>query len=687
MTSLLDIEKLKKLLAGTGEGLLDVLGGTVETPLTIGTALSGALASGAEAGGAALDWSDRPKWMGGEGVEGVPFWNKEQGAQQFDEALDRWVYKPKTQSGQVSSAAVGDALGLIDWPFAEFGRGVEGITGSETAGDVGYWGTAVGGPGLLRLPGLARRGIMASLAPEAKLYRKNWYGSNLGKASHYLRMPADMIANKLKGFFHPQTGFDASRGFSRMDQLRKFETEMDRLKKLPSTDANRKALAFNERQYLGEVSKEYAMRKQYGVPITQELGQAAKGIFPNEVQLTARQLLDDPQALTKVTGVNISDEVSSHIAPFIVSEYDAVARGIPLNLAHKVESQASTGSMMGRSLKAKIDKNVLEHSNLIDSSWPTLTTQTGTKLNKKGSPYRATVSKQPLESMEQAWEAALTKRSQGVRNKQGDLYYQPNHKFTAQDFVNEIDQINAAKKTRYQRELDLRADGKRLNKKGEVKKLQYNEDGSIRTTLKPPVFLNRPKIGDGFRHLKDGDGFISWGYAGLTPDPLLGTVSVRTVLNPETGQMFKISMDQLALGMNPTVGKVTRPGMKNQFISLTTQHDAFRNAVRTKFGLGDEQMQSLLKETTGKVGTAATAKRDVASLLGEGLVSGKPYESLPFQGVRDVVASHKGPSSAEIRSRLGPAYGYPGAMHLARTEAYTDRKRKRPPQLGLLGPS
>ena len=151
--------------------------------------------------------------------------------------------------------------------------------------------------------------------------------------------------------------------------------------------------------------------------------------------------------------------------------------------------------------------------------------------------------------------------------------------------------------------------------------------------------------------------------------------------------MFKISMDQLALGMNPTVGKVTRPGMKNQFISLTTQHDAFRNAVRTKFGLGDEQMQSLLKETTGKVGTAATAKRDVASLLGEGLVSGKPYESLPFQGVRDVVASHKGPSSAEIRSRLGPAYGYPGAMHLARTEAYTDRKRKRPPQLGLLGPS
>ena len=139
MTSLLDIEKLKKLLAGTGEGLLDVLGGTVETPLTIGTALSEALASGAEAGGAALDWSDRPKWMGGEGGEGVPFCNKQQGAQQFDEALDRWVYIPKTQSGQVSSAAVGDALGLIDWPFAEFGRGVEGMTGSPGAGAAAYW--------------------------------------------------------------------------------------------------------------------------------------------------------------------------------------------------------------------------------------------------------------------------------------------------------------------------------------------------------------------------------------------------------------------------------------------------------------------------------------------------------------------------------------------------------------------
>jgi hypothetical protein len=676
-------DKKKKLLGG----LLDVLGGTLETPLTIGTALSGALTSGLEAGGAALDWSDRPEWLlGGEGSEGMPFWNKEQGAEQFNEALDRWVYKPKTKSGQASSAAVGDALGLIDWPFAEFGRGIEGLSGSKTAGDIGYWGTAVGGPGLLRLPGLVRRGIVASLAPEAKLYRKNWYGSKLGQASHYARMPADMIINKLKGFFHPQTGFDASRGFSRMDQLRKFESEIDRLKKLPSTKENRVALAFNERQYLGEISKEYAMRRQYGVPIPPELQQAAKGIFPNEVQLTAHQLLADPQALTKITGVNISDDMAAHITPYIVSEYDAVARGIPLNLAHKVESQASTGSMMGRSLKAKINQNVLKHGDLIDSGWPTLASKTQTKLNKKGDPYRATVSKQPLESMEQAWDAALAKRSQGLRNKQGDLYYQPNHKFTAQDFVNEIDQINTAKKVRYQRDIDLRAKGLRLNSKGKEVKLQYNEDGSIRTTLKPPVFLHRPGIGNKFNHLKDGGGFVSWGYSGLTPDPLLGTVAVRTILNPETGQMFKVSMDQLALGMNPTVGKVTRPGMKNQFISLTTQHDAFRNPIRTKYGLGDEQMQALLKETTGKLGTAATAKREVASLLDEGLATGTPNPPLALQGVRDVVASHKGPSPAEIRSRLGPAYGYPAGMYLARTEAHTDRKRKRPPQQGLLGP-
>ena len=79
------------------KGLLDVAGGTHETLGFLPSALGSVLMAAPEAGAAALDWSDRPEWLGGEGSEGMPFWSKEQGAEQFDKAMGRYMTQPKNR--------------------------------------------------------------------------------------------------------------------------------------------------------------------------------------------------------------------------------------------------------------------------------------------------------------------------------------------------------------------------------------------------------------------------------------------------------------------------------------------------------------------------------------------------------------------------------------------------------------
>ena len=646
--------------------VLDIAGGTAEVPLALASTLGGALLALPEAGAAGLDWSDRPKWTGGEGSEGLPLWNREEGAEQFGEAMQRYAYQPKTVSGQVSSGLVGDALALVDKPFSMFGEGIADITGSEGMGEAAYWLTSLGTGAVKPAAGLMRKGLVANISPEARIIRQGWYNKNpLGQAQHYLRMPVEMLWNRAKTSLTPQAIHDATRGWSSATagRMRKLEKK---IKGHPSgTDAQRKAKLALKREYAGEISKEISMRRQYGLEIPSELEIAGRGIFPKEIQLSATEILNNPQVLSDLTGMQITDAAAKHITPHIVKEFNAIERGIPVNLAHKVESNISTGQMMSLKLKVWKKNNLLENDHLISNDWPIKTVKSGevTKARKKGSQYRATISDQPLDSMEAAWDSLMTKRTNGK--------LPANYRFKSQDFLDEIDELNMAKRNKYQADLDLYNSGKRINSKGNVVPLARSKtDGSIVSKMPdPPEYLNRPAgIGDGFTQLADGDGMVSFGYSGLTADPLLGHVRVRTVLNPETGRMLQVGMDQLALGAGKKfLNKLTEPGMKNQFISITPSQMSFSDDVLIRHNLKDKGF-----------GTKEVWE------LGEGLATGKATKGLGYGDLKSAAALHKGAtfgeSARQAAKTFGPniiKQGSRGQLALAQQLAIEENKKRR----------
>ncbi len=662
MANILDLEEeeLKKALARDNlsqlvsgvigfpktwkEALGETLGGTAETARFLPQALGSVLMAAPEAGAAALDWSDRPEWLGGEGSEGMPFWNREQGADQFNKAMSRYAApQPKTEPGKASTKALGDAVGLIDWPFAEFGRGVEGMTGSPGLGEGAYWLSSLA-TGLAKpITTAIKKGIIAPISTEAKLIRQGWYNKNpLGRAQHYVRMPAEMLTNKAVTTIGPQAAYDAARGFSSAttSAMRSIQRKIDN--PVPGADIPKL-----KRSYVNEVAKELSMRRQYGLEIPPDLALAGKGIFPNEIMVTGRQLLDNPQTLSELTGMQITDEVAGHITPHIVREFNAIERGLPLNLAHKVESLDSTGKMMTISLRGKHNQPVLKNDHLINPNWPARKTKIGTRKDKAGTPFRAKISNQPMYAMQEAWDSLMTKRSKGQF---------PNRRFTAEDFLSEIDELNLAIKSKYQNVLDQRAkglgpDGNKLRKNAAVPE--------------PPVFWNRPPgMGDKFRQLTDKDGLISWGYEGLTGDQLLGHVRLRTVLDPATGRMFQIGMDQLALGAGKGwLNKITEPGMKNQFISITPNYSSFKGELLTKHGVD--------RITHGDSALGTRGKADIG---------------MGYEDIKKAAALHKGPTQAQILKDAARVSGPQVSIQTAKGLEAVDRKRKQPPRLGLLGP-
>ena len=675
MANILDLEEeelkkalardnLSQLISGVKEDVLGVLGGTAETARFLPQALGSVIMAAPEAGAAALDWSDRPEWLApsmtpwtkkGKGVEGMPFWNREQGADQFNKAMSRYAApQPKTEPGKASTKVLGDAVGLIDWPFAEFGRGVEGMTGSPGLGEGAYWLSSIL-PGILRpITAAIKKGIIAPISTEAKLLRQGWYSGNpLGRAQHYVRMPAEMVARKTLSTVGPQAAYDAARGFSSAttSAMRSIQRKIDN--PVPGADIPKL-----KRGYVNEVAKELSMRRQYGLEIPPDLALAGKGIFPNEIMVTGRQLLDNPQTLSELTGMQITDEVAGHITPHIVREFNAIERGLPLNLAHKVESLESTGKMMTISLRGKHYRPVLKNDHLINPSWPARKTKTGTRKDKAGTPFRAKISDQPMYAMQEAWDSLMTKRSKGQF---------PNRRFTAEDFLSEIDELNLAIKAKYQKDLDLYNSGKRINFKGEEVPLSRSKkDGSITSAAPdPPTFWNKPPgMGDKFRQLTDKDGLISWGYEGLTGDQLLGHVRLRTVLDPATGRMFQIGMDQLALGAGKGwLNKITEPGMKNQFISITPNYSSFKGELLTKHGVN--------RITHGDSALGTRGKADIG---------------MGYEDIQKAAALHKGPTQAQILKDAVRVSGPEVSIQTAKGLEAVDRKRKQPPRLGLLGP-
>tara|TARA_R100001086_G_C11605892_1_gene194468 strand:+ start:48 stop:437 length:390 start_codon:yes stop_codon:yes gene_type:complete len=128
--------------------------------------------------------------------------------------------------------------------------------------------------------------------------------------------------------------------------------------------------------------------------------------------------------------------------------------------------------------------------------------------------------------------------------------------------------------------------------------------------------------------------------------------------------MFQIGMDQLALGAGKGwLNKLTEWGMKNQFISVTPNYSSFRHELLTKHGVKDITHEGSALATRGKA--------DVG---------------MGYEDIKNVAALHKGPTQAEILKQAALTSGPQLARQTAKGLEAVDRKRKRPPQQGLLGP-
>ena len=573
-------------------GLLeDIAMGTWETPLSVLSGLGGGLLALPEAAFRGLDWSDRPEWLApsltprgekGTGVEGAPLWSSEEAKKGLTEAMDRWTYKPKSESGKVSTDVANKAIGLIDRPFQMFGEGVGDITGVPELGDAAYWATSILGPakGASGIASLSRKGA-GVLADKSQIMRKGWYGGPASAAVAKGVLPIEMAGSAAKASVHPIAGLRYSEtGISPAAAKRMQKTEAE----IASGKGNTGKLT---REHGNDIANQWAEKVVYdptnpniapGTP----LSQAASQIFPNTKTVSLSELRGNPSAISGVTGVDIPPQVAKHITPYIEKTFPRDTElDMPIVLAHKVDSNLSTGNMMGGLLKA------------------------------------GTVSTQPIYAMERAWDALMTKKANGA--------FPPNYRFNVGDFTKEIDFINRQLSTDY------------YNKLYRYRRLRSQK----RQARKPeePKYLMVPK------RMMGGDGLISWSHSALTGDPLLGTVTTRTVLDPSNGSMFQMGMDRLALGagggkLGTALSNVAEVGMKQHFISLTPKNMSFSEKTRKKWGLD-------------------------RSSLG---VATKPAYEQSHQTMKRLIdpALHYVPSRSKILKKLGRNVGVPYAQQYGR---------------------
>jgi len=131
-------------------GLMDMLGGTAETALYIPQALGSVLLSALEGGVSKIT----PEFLGG-GTFG----------EGFNRGLERYNYQPQTESGKASTDVVNKGMEYLDWPFLQFGEGMEEVAGrfgaspelADAIGTGAYWGTSLLSP----LPGGPTKGLLS----------------------------------------------------------------------------------------------------------------------------------------------------------------------------------------------------------------------------------------------------------------------------------------------------------------------------------------------------------------------------------------------------------------------------------------------------------------------------------------------------------------------------------------------
>ena len=528
-------------------GLLDVLGGTAETALYIPQALGSVLLSALEGG---VSKAAPESWGGGTFKEG------------FDRGLERYNYQPQTESGKASTDVVNKGMEYLDWPFQQFGEGVEygsGLLGAspELADAIGtgaYWGTSLlsplpGGPtkGLLSAAkgrpgskfgsGWGRGKIAGSAADKSQIHREGWY-KDVVKGRNPLAVfntAKEMVREGLWQSLSPvERHWYKERGMSRMSQ-EAIEENMTRIRNFEGTDQSawlkkrtedylgqdiprkaaekraakdladeRSAVNKAKRNVISDYSNQYVMKTIYDPdnPAIQPgtpLYQINEKIFPSRVTTNATEMNQNPSVISEALGLKVEDDVARHISSRITERFTPIQDGKPVVLAHRTEGVDVTGGQM---------RGVVH-----------------------------TAPQNPQNGLGLAWDRVMSR----------------NEPVTLDGLNKELSAINAER---------------------------------VSAGKKPFPSLRKGQ---------EENGLISYEFAvNAGPDPLTGSVDVIGVFNPRTGKIFQVSMDRMALGAGlGIVDKIGEMGAKQHWISLTPAQTSVGRSHLTKHGLDNESLLEL----------------------------------------------------------------------------------------------
>ena len=571
-------------------GLMDMLGGTAETALYIPQALGSVLLSALEGG---VSKVTPESWGGGTFGEG------------FNRGLERYNYQPQTESGKASTDVVNKGMEYLDWPFQQFGEGIEeGATrlgaSSEVSGflgDAAYWGTSLLSPfpggltkGLLSVAkgrpgskfgsGWGRGKLAGSAADKSQIHREGWY-KDIVKGRNpaaVVNTAGEMVREGLWQSLSPvERNWYKERGMSRMSQeaiqdnmtlIRNFEgTDQSAwLKKrtedylgqdIPRKAAEKRAAkdlanersAVNKakRNVVSDYSNQYVMKTIYDPdnPAIQPgtpLYQINEKIFPSRVTTNATEMNQNPSVISEALGLKVEEGVARHISSRITERFTPIQDGKPVVLAHRTEGPDVTGGQM---------RGVVH-----------------------------TAPQNPQNGLGEAWDRVMSR----------------NEPVTIDSLNKEFSVIN---KEIQKRNVKIRAEFEKKHNKWKAKRdaaLKFIPKGdkpSVRVPKEPEINLEKklPPLKKG----REGDGFISYEFAvNAGPDPLTGSIDVIGVFNPRTGKIFQVSMDRMALGAGlGIVDKIGEMGAKQHWISLTPAQTSVGRTHLTNQGLDNKGLLEL----------------------------------------------------------------------------------------------
>ena len=534
----------------------------------------------------------------------------------------------RTKESDAAMEHVNKAFEWADKPYQMFGKGAgtaASMVGaspgtSEWINQMAYWTSSLLGPGGAASVIRSIKVPTKELASHLKIYRDGWYANKAGQFGQIgAVMPLEALGSKLTQAMSPYYMALAEKGFtpSAASSIARATNNIEKTGKVSSKDAR---IIYNE------VANQFGQALASGEPIPRELAAAARLVFPErtKVSVGADGSIPNMADALSITGLKVSDEIADLITPVMRKEYD-LSPGVQVNMLNKVESTASTGGMMGGALsRTGISKSVnLDGSNpnyawtdeLINPDWPSY------KTKGSNASHKAKLQESTFHAMEAAWDSLMTKRSKWGRYGQ----YGRGYRFTADDFINEIKNVNQKIAD------DYTADLAKWKEAGGA----YNRKGVKRP--KEPEFFVTPSKGDGateiadnVKNVKNADGsytssgHVRFGSMAKTGDYLSGTVRQTHILNPETGRMANFAHDQLDLGsgIEPLESAIRKRMPGGRVVSLTGGHMSFDLDILAKHNLyskkskGDPESYDFHHEELERLGEGvAPGKRKSGGII------------------------------------------------------------------------